>query len=159
MQLRTMINPVGAIVPKDATGAAQAGQWISMKYYRQLTILLMQGAWAGGTPAVTLTQAQNVAGLNPKPLAFSKRYQQAFNTGATGYVESAVVSNTFNLPATANQMHILEVDAATLDSNNGYDCVQVNIASPGAFADLVTGVYLLSGARYADSQMSNALAN
>jgi len=154
-----MINIVGALLPADVNGVAVTGQWLSLKYYRWLTIVLTQGAWAGGTPAVTLTQAQNVAGLGAKPLGFTKRYQQAWNTGATGYVESAVTNNTFNLPNTANQMHLIDVDAATLDTDNGFDCVRVEIASPGAFADQVTAVYLLSGARYADQKMPNALAN
>jgi hypothetical protein len=159
MQLRTMVNVVGALLPLDITGAAQTGQWISLKYYRRLTIILNQGAWAGGTPAVTLTQAQNVSGTGAKPLAFTKRYQQAWNTGATGYVETAVTGNTFNLPSSANQMHLIEVAAESLDINNGFDCVRVNVASPGAFADLLTGLYLLSGARYQDGRLNNALAN
>src|SRR5262245_46238700 len=159
MQLRHEINVVTAMLPKDITGAAQTGQWISLKYYRQCTIVITQAAWAGGTPAVTLTQAKDVQGTDPKPLPFEKRYHQATNTGATGYVESAVTNNTFNLPATPNQNHLIEIDAATLDVDNGYDCLQLNIGTPGANADLLSAVYLLSGARYADTKMPNALAN
>ncbi len=159
MGLRHQVNIVTAILPKDITGAAQTGQWISMKYYSHCTIVITQAAWAGGTPAVTLIQAQDVQGTAPKPLGFTARYQQASNTGATGYVESAVINNTFNLPATPNQNHLIEIDAATLDVDNGYDCLQLNIASPAANADLLSAVYILSGARYADTKMPNALAN
>lgn len=159
MALRNRVNIVGAIVPADASGVALPGQWLCLKYYGHLTIVIAQGAWAGGTPAVTLKQATNVAGDNAKALGFTKRYQQAWNTGATGYVESAVTNNTFNLPATANQMHLVEIDAASLDTDNGYDCVRLEIASPGAFADQVTALYLLSGGRYSDVKMPNALAN
>lgn len=154
MQLRHGVNVVTALLPKDITGAAQAGQWVSLKNYRACTVVLTQGAWAGGTPAVTLRQAQGVAGTNPKALPFSKRYQQATNAG-TGYVESAVVNDTFNLPATPNQNHIIEVDAATLDVDNGYDCIQVNIGTPGVFVDILSAVYLLYGSRYADNAMPN----
>lgn len=159
MSLRDQVNIVGALLPKDITGAAQTGQWISLKYYRNLLIVLNQGAWAGGTPAVTLSQAKDVAGLDAKPLAFLRRFQQAWNTGATGYVESVVTSNTFNLPATPNLMHLIEVEAASLDTGNGFDCVRVNIASPGANADLLSAYYVLGKARYADTKMPNALAN
>lgn len=159
MALPNQINIVGAIVPADANGTALNGQWLSLKYYRQCTVVITQGAWAGGTPAVTLVQAKNVAGLDAKPLGFTKRYQQAWNTGATGYVESAVTNNTFNLPNTANQMHLLVIDAAMLDTDNGFDCLRVELAAPGAFADQVTAIYLLSGARYSDVKMPNALAN
>jgi hypothetical protein len=154
MQLRHGINVVTALLPKDITGAAQVGQRISLKNYRYCTIVITQGAWAGGTPAVTIQQATSLTGGTPKALSFTKRYQQATNVG-TGYVETAVVSDTFNLPATANQNHIIEIDAASLDVDNGYDCIQVNIGTPGVFADVLSVVYLLYGARYADNAMPN----
>lgn len=159
MALHNQINIVGAIIPADANGIALNGQWISLKYYRQVTIVITQGGWAGGTPAVTLVQAKDVAGTDAKPLGFTKRWQQAWNTGATGYVESAVTGDTFNLPNTANQQHLLVIDAAMLDTDNGFDCLRVALASPGAFATQVTATYLLSGGRYADVKMPNALAN
>jgi hypothetical protein len=159
MQGRTLVNVIGAILPRDITGAAIVGQWISCKYYRAVSIVLVQGGWAGGTPAVTLVQARDVQGLDAKPLAFAKRYQQAFNTGATGFVESLVSNNTFPLPATANQIHLIEINSAALDSNAGFDCMRCEISSPGAFADLLCGLYLGISPRYVDSKMPNALAN
>lgn len=159
MYVHQKINPVQAILPKDINGVAQPSQWISLKYYPRVCIIITQGAWAGGTPAVTLLQATNVAGDNPKALPFSKRWQQAWNTGSTGFVESAVVNDTFQLPNTANQVHLLEIEAASLDVDNGYDCLSINIASPGANADLLSVLYLCSDARYADTKMPNALAN
>lgn len=153
------IQVVPAIVAKDITGVAQTGQWISCKYYRQICIEITQGAWAGGTPAVTLMQAQSITGTNPKALSFTKRWQQAVAGGAAGYVESTVTNDTFQLPNTPNQVHLLEIDAAQLDTDNGYDCLQVNIASPGAFADLLSVTYICDGARYSGAILPNALAN
>ena len=159
MLLKNRLNIEGALLPKDITGAAPTGQWICVKNYSHVTILLGQGARAGGPPAVTMLQAQNVSGLNAKALPFTKRYQQAWNSGTAGYAETAVTNNTFPLPATANQVHLLEIDTATLDGANGFDCMQVNLATPGANADLLAALYLLSGSRYSDAIMPNALVN
>jgi hypothetical protein len=35
-----------------------------------------------------------------------------------------VTSDTFNLPATANTINVLEIDAAQLDAANDFDCVR-----------------------------------
>jgi hypothetical protein len=137
-------------VPLDTTGAAVTGDYVSMKDYRHLTIIIQQGAWAGGTPAVTLKQATAVAGTGEKALSFSKRWTKVALTGTT-FTETAVTSDTFNLPATANTMNVLEIDAEDLDVANGFDCVRLGIATPGANADLISATYILSEPRYAQA--------
>lgn len=134
-------------VPIDTTGAAVVGDYVSMKNYQHLTIVIAQGAWAGGTPAVTLVQATDVSGTSAKALSFTERWSQVAITG-TGLTRTAVTSDTFNLTATANTMTVIEVDAEMLDAANDFDCVRVNIATPGANADLVAVFYALSGARH-----------
>ena len=53
---------VWAAAPKDITGAGLTGDYVCLKYHRKLAIVLMSGAWAGGTAAVTLTQATDATG-------------------------------------------------------------------------------------------------
>jgi hypothetical protein len=85
---------VGA-VPIDTTGAAVTGDYVSLKGYAHLTIVIMQGAWAGGTPAVTLKQATDVAATGEKALSFTKYYsgtaltddQYAANTVSVGHLQ------------------------------------------------------------------------
>ena len=146
---------VGA-VPIDTTGAAVTGDYVSMKNYTHLTVIIVQGAWAGGTPAVTLKQATAVAGTGEKALSFSWYWQGTALTD-DNYVKTAVSSDTFNLPATANTVTILEVDAASLDVDNGFDCVRVAVASPGANADLIAVVYVLTGNRFPDADPPSAI--
>lgn len=136
-----------AVVPKDITGAVQNGQYISLKNYNHLTVILIQGAWAGGTPAVTLGQAQAVAGTGAKAANLNFYWQKA-GLSASVFAKTAVVSNTFNLPATANTVTVLEIDAEELDVTNGFDCVRVSVASPGANADLLSIIYLLKEPRF-----------
>jgi len=44
-------------------------------------------------------------------------------------------------------LHAIEVGAEDLDKNNGFDCVRLGIASPGAQADLIDVTYILGDAR------------
>lgn len=146
---------VGA-VPIDTTGAAVTGDYVSMKGFDHLTIIIQQGAWAGGTPAVTLKQATNVGNTlsDEKALSFSWRWTKVALTGTT-YTKTPVSSDTFNLPATANTINVIEVDAASLDGDNGFDCVRVAIASPGANADLICVTYILSEPRFSQATIAD----
>lgn len=139
---------VGA-VPIDTTGAAVTGDYVSMKGFRKLLIVIFQGAWAGGTPAVTLKQATDVTNSqsDEKALSFTRKWSKVGLTG-TIWAEAAVTSDTFNLPATANTITAIEVNAEDLDTNNGFDCVRVNVATPGSNADLICVAYILGDPRY-----------
>lgn len=147
---------VPGAVPIDTTGAAVSGDYVSLKGYTHLTVVIMQGAWAGGTPAVTLKQATNVAAASEKALSFSKYWSGTALTADT-LTETAVVSDTFNLTTTANTFTVLEVDASSLDVDNSFDCVRVGIASPGSNADLIAVLYILTGTRYPSSSPPSAI--
>lgn len=137
-----------ALPPKDTTGAAANGDWIKLTYYRKVAIIIQQGAWAGGTPAVTLEQAKTNAGGSSKALSFQRYFTLTGLTQDT-LTEVAVTSDTFNLTTTANTQTIIEVRAQDLDTNNGFTYLRVSIASPGANADLIYIGYILYDADYA----------
>lgn len=134
-------------VPLDATGAATVGDYYSLKDAQGIVFVITQGAWAGGTPAVTLKQATAVAGTGEKPLALPEYYSKVALTGTVN-VLTPVTADTFNLAATPNRITMIEVSAAELDRANGFDCVGVDIASPGANADLRSVAAILYGLRY-----------
>lgn len=142
--------------PKSYSGAAATAKYISLKDYRHLAIVIQTGAWAGGTAAVTLSQATAVAGTGAKALSFTKQWNDVTTSGTL--VETAVSSDTFTL-GTANKLYVIEVDAASLDINNGFDCVAVLIASPGANADFYGVTYHLSQPRYAGATPPDALTD
>jgi hypothetical protein len=138
---------VWAGAPKDITGAGLTGDYVSLKYHRRLAVVLMTGAWAGGTAAVTLTQATDATGGTSASLAFDTQYVSTGLTSDTP-VKTAVASNTFNLSA-ANKLHVIEVLASDLTA--GYTHVRVEVASPGSNADLLAMAYILYGASYNES--------
>jgi hypothetical protein len=143
-----------AVEPKNYTGAACTAKYVSMKNYTKLTILIQTGAWAGGTAAVTLSQATAVAGTSAKALSFAKQFNDETTSGTLA--EVAVASDTFTI-GTANKLYVIEVDVASLDVANSFDCVSIAIATPGANADFYGVQYVLSGARYQQSTPPSAL--
>lgn len=138
---------LGAAEPKNFTGAAFAGVWVSLKNYGKLVVVIHTGAWAGGTAAVTLEQATAVAGTGNKALAFTKMYTGTVASGALTATD--VAGDTFNLAA-ANSMYVIEIDAESLDRNAAtpFDCVTVKVATPGVNADFYNIDYVLTEPRY-----------
>jgi hypothetical protein len=159
MTLPNVVELLGfetAVAPKDITGVAQVGDWMSLKDYSHATIVIIQGAWAGGTPAVTLQQATDVSGADAKALAFDARWSKVGLGTGSQFTKLAVVSNTFNLGAVPNTVTLIEIDGDDLDVDGGFDCLSVSVASPGTNADLLCVFYVLSGARYQGTLMPDA---
>jgi hypothetical protein len=147
---------ISAADPKNYTGAAMTDKYVSLKNYQRLTIIIQTGAWAGGTAAVTLSQATAVAGTGAKALSFTKQFNDVATSGTL--VETAVVSDTFTI-GTASKIWVIEVDASSLDVANNFDCVTLGIATPGANADLYSVSYILSGSRYQQSTPPSAIVD
>lgn len=150
------IKILRAAEPKSYSGAAMADAYVSLKNYGLLTIVIHTGAWAGGTAAVTLTQASAVAGTGAKALAFTDYWDDVTTTGTL--VKKAASSNTFNL-GTANKTYVIHVDPITLDLANGFDCVTLSVATPGANADFYTATYYLGEPRFAQATPPSALVD
>ncbi len=140
----------------NMSGTAMTAKYVSMKNYGHLTILIHTGAWAGGTAAVTLSQAKDVSATDAKALAFSYQWTGTVASGAL--TRTAVTSDTFNLAA-ANTLYVIEVDADTLDRGSGFDCVTLAVASPGANNDYYSVDYILSEPRFAQSTPPSAIVD
>jgi hypothetical protein len=133
-----------AAVPKDYTGAATTSGYLSLKEHETIVFFITTGAWAGGDAAVTLTQATDSSGTGAKALEFDKYWLGGL---ADVMVETAVTSDTFNI-SDPNKRIAIQVSASDIvgsggtDVANNFDYVQLNIASPGANADLYSVVAL-----------------
>lgn len=155
-QLAEKAKLLGAIEPKNYTGAACADFYVSLKNYGVCTIVIRTGAWAAGTAAVTLKQATAVAGTSAKALNFTDYWDDLASSGTL--VKKAASSNTFNLD-TANKTYVIHVDDRMLDVAGGFDCLTLAVASPGANADFYSGIYILSDSRYQQADQPSALVD
>jgi hypothetical protein len=149
---------VFGLAPVDITGAAKTGVYVSMKNYRHLAIIIQCGV-LGATAAVTLKQAKTVAGTDEKALSFTKYYISGVLGSSDALTEVAVASNTFDISATGDgKLIIIDVDADSLDVNNGFDCVNVNIANPGT-SSFLSILEILTEPRYANDAMPSAIVD
>lgn len=153
---KAVLAPV--IPPANYTGAASTDVYVSTKNGPHVTFVVQTGAWAGGTAAVTLLQATAVAGTASKALAFDTVYTNATDPTTSTLVSTAVVSNTFNL-GVANALYVIEVDASSLDVNNGFDCVAVHVATPGGNNDFYSAAAVAAPDRYVGTNPPNLLAD
>jgi hypothetical protein len=64
-------------------------------------------------------------------------------------------------PAAGNTeaVYVIEFDSDQLDINNGFDCVQANIADVGATAQIGCLFWILSDARYAGQFPPSAIVD
>lgn len=152
--LMESMKPIWGTEPKNWTGAASTGDYVSMKNFTNLTIFIITGAWAGGTSAITVEQASAVAGTGTKELAFVDYWDDVTTSGT--FVKKAAVSNTFTI-GTANKVYVIEIDARMMDIAGGFDCLTVKGATPGANADFYGVLYLLHGSRYQGAAQPSAI--
>lgn len=153
-QLMESMKAIWANEPKSYSGAAATKKWLSLKNFTNVTMIILTGAWAAGTVAVTVEQATAVAGTGNKAVAFTDYWDDLTTSGTL--VKKAAVSNTFNLD-TANKMYVIEIDARMLDIAGGFDCVAFVGASPGANADFYTVAYICHGSRYQGAAQPSGL--
>ena len=135
--------------PAALTSTAGDGDFVSMKNYRRLTILLpiLNGSTVTGG-AVTLLQAQDVAATGAKALAMTRMWANTDCAASDTLTKTAVTSDTFTSGTTNSKqlLYVIEVLAEDLDMANGFDCVRIDVAS---MANAVgAAIYLLDGARY-----------
>jgi len=136
---------VWVTAPNNYTSAAATTEWVSLKGYQRAIVVIKTGAWAAGTAAVTLNEATAVLGTGTTPLAFAYMWTNDAAATAPTLVKTTVTTNTFNLD-TANSLYIIEVDADEMD--DGYDCLNVAVASPGANNDYYDIMIILTDPRY-----------
>lgn len=158
MRLATRAIVAQVIPPANYTGAASTDVYVSLKDTTHATIVISTGAWAGGTAAVTLLQATAVAGTSSKALAFSTVYTNATAPTSSVLTSTAVTSDTFNLSVAAST-YVIEVDAASLDVANGFDCLCVHVATPGSNNDYYAANMILGQLRYAGKTPPNAMVD
>jgi hypothetical protein len=122
---------------------------VSLKGYGHVTAVIVSDNAAGVTgSAITLAQSKTVAGANSKALGFTYMFASADLANSVALTNTAVTSNTFTTAntANANTMYIIEVDASSLDSANGFDCF--NVATGNAVNTSMNIIYILGNPAY-----------
>lgn len=131
---------------------------VSLKNYKHVTFLIMTGASADNTNAVTVQAGISISSC-ATDIVF--KYRKIITGDTYGSLTQASTSG-FNFTAsTANQYSIVEVDAADVAAaGTNYDCVAVTVTEGGtATAQDGAIVAILSEARYPQEGLVTAITN
>lgn len=155
---------VPAIIPVNLATAANNGDWVSMRGYKKCVVVVYKDAGAAGEPPViTLQQATAVAGTSAKALNFTKIWTKVGTlTGVGTYtLVTQAAGNTYTDTGNGDKqaVYIIEIDAAQLDSNNNFDCVQVSIPDVGSTAQIGCAFYILTEPSYPQETVENAIVD
>lgn len=149
----SQLNIQPAIIPVDLATGANNGDWVSLKNFNKLAVVVFKAAGiAGDDPIITLKQATDVAGTGAKALNFERIYARVgVQTGIGVWTKvTQAAGNTYQdaVSAEAQGLFMIEIDATDLDVNNGFDCVQLSIPDVGAGgAQLGCALYILGEPR------------
>ena len=142
------------------TPSSSTPDYVSLKGWDHLTVIIScDNATSVTGSDITLKQATDVSGSNEKALAFSKYWANTDTASGDTLTETAASSNTFTTDDTDNKnlLYVIEVDADTLDTENGFDCVRAGTGN--ASNTVIDVVYILSRGRYASAEARSAIAD
>jgi len=146
---------------QTATTGLRTGDWVSMRHYGQILILLFkdQGT-AGDDVTLTIQQATSASGGSAKGLDFttlhSKLATDLFTVGQwTKNTQSAGSTFTSDDSGENELMWAVEFDASELDVAGGFTFVRGSVNDVGTNAQLGCMIYILGNPRYAEAPTSN----
>ena len=156
-------NIVTGFVPVDMQTAANDGDWVSMKDYNRCVAVLFKGiGTAGQDPVFTLKQATDAAGTASKALTFTSIYSKVgTQTGIANFTrttQAAAATYTDAVSAEAQAIIAVEIDAASLDVDNGFTHVQLSIPDVGGNAQLGCAFYIMLDPRHQGASLPSPIA-
>lgn len=163
------------IVPafQDQTGAAIAGDWISMKHYKKCLILVheMRGANATAT-VLRVDKATSVAGADQSTgITLNNFWQVKDLASVTGDVGAsalvgasdtwtkgtAAASITSEVTQSVGEWYAIEIDGSELWSSTAdYDCIQLQVVSSNG-AHYLSAWYILYEPKFAEDLTISAI--
>lgn len=148
MHLAQTAKIVEAIKPQ--TGAsARSGDWVSLKNYAHITIIVHLALGNSATTALTVDKATAVDGTGQVTgisLINWYRAQGDLTTTDAMTKGTAGTSITTSNAGTNSEVYVIEIDATEL--GEGFDCVQLEAGASNA-ANLISAIYILSEPRFA----------
>lgn len=169
------MNPLGdsldiipGTVPADLQTAV-AGDYVSLKNAKGVLVVFFKAAGtAADDPTLELQQATAVAGTGAKDLNAFVNVWKKQGAALTAVGSWTKVTQTADedfvgdgTSAEEQGLYAAYIDAAQLDVDNGYDCVQVNVKDVGSNAQIGCVLYILVGLRYPDApeNLPNSIAD
>lgn len=143
------IRWVSGIAP-IAGGSARSGDWVSLKGYEGVLILVHIAMGNSATTAITVDKATTVAGVgNSDGITLNHAYKRtgALGGAPTWTAVTPAASITSSNTGSGEDQFMIDIPASELGD---YDCIQVELGASNS-GNIVSAEYLLYGARYSGS--------
>ena len=131
---------------------------VSLKNYRRATFKILTGVSANNESTFAVVAGETVAGTVDQTVPF--KYRKCVTGDTWGDLTDVAAGSTVALTdVTANQMLIIEVDAAAVEgAHAGYDCIALLYTQATAHDSICLSIAIdLSGARYSDAAQPSAI--
>lgn len=149
---------VSALAPA-ADAAGRTGAYVTLKNAHKAYVLVHLTQGNAATVAVSLVQATAVAGTSSKALGAVQRIWANADVSTSDTLTRQTDAASFTTDAALKNKQILfEIDPATLDSANGFDCIAVVTGASNA-ANITSAQYLLTPLRYEGDPPPSAIAD
>ncbi len=156
---------VSGFVPSDLSTGTKTGDWLSLKLYGHLAIVVHKSiATTGQDATVTIQQATSVGGGGAKPLTFTELWVKqavALNTVGEFTRVTQAAANTYTSATSGESqcLWVIEFDASQLDVNNNYDCVRASVNNNGQWPHWTSVLYILPQPRYLNESPLSAIVD
>jgi len=136
-----------SILSPAADAAGRTGAYVSLKGYERC--FLVAYITQGNAAQVTLTpnQATAVAGTGAKVTGNVPIWADLDVATSDALVRQTDAANYQTDVAVKNKIVVLQIDAAALDVNGGFDCVNLSTSASNA-ANITSAFAILTGARF-----------
>lgn len=157
------VQIVPAVMPIDLNSGANPGDWVSLKNYERVTVVVLASAGSAANDlTLTVNQAQDVSGTGSKALNFTRIDSKQGTLTAVGQFSEVTQSagNTYTEGTNGESQLLYAVDflAEDFDVDNGFDCIQATLNQVGA-AKVGCAFYLLWGPKYGKDPLPSAIAD
>ena len=158
---------VVATVPVDFATGDNTGDWVNMANYRSLVYVVATGiGTAGNDIVIDANQATDNSGTSVKALAAITRIDHkvgataisAVGTFTTVTQTAAASYDSVGIDEAENEaLLVIELDAANLDTDNGFTHVRIDVADVGTGAHLGAAFYILRHPRHPQGTLGTAI--
>lgn len=133
---------------KPATDAAgRTGAYVSLKGAHKAYVIVHIEQANAATVQVSVNQATAVAGTSAKAITTARIWSNLDAATSDELVRRTDAANYTTDAALKTKVVVIEIDPASLDQANGFDCIAV-VTGASNVANLTQAVYVLTPLRY-----------
>jgi hypothetical protein len=145
-------------LPPAADASGRAGDYVSLKHYEGVWVVVHINQGHAATVALTPFQASAVAGTGEKAIPAVAIWANEDCVTSDALVRQTDAANFTTSAAVKDKVVMFYIPATALDVAGGFDCVCVKTGASNA-ANITEASYILVGSRYAQATPPSAIVD